>query len=175
LYSDGGCCKKNPSPYGISWAFVATDENDEEIYRESGHITTANCKGYKASNNLAEMIAAVKALEYARGNLAGNTLREITLYCDSELTLHTLFLGYSMKRLPRNVIQRMNGVLTAIRIGRAKHINWILVAGHPTKKDLEQGFKVKNKQKLPVSKYNVECDKMCRIEAAKLVPMSLVV
>lgn len=175
LYCDGSTAFKNPSPYGIAWAFIVTDENDEKIYEEAGVVTAQNCKGFKASNNLAEMLAAVKALEYASNNLdyiirVSVGPAELTLYSDSELTLNRLFRGYSMKLLPKNVQDRATAVVSKIKRDYYVHLQPVLLAGHPTKKQLAEGFKTKNNWNYPVSKWNVECDKLCSDAARKLIP-----
>jgi ribonuclease HI len=158
LFTDGGCSRKNPSPYGISWAYVAVDENDTIIKQESGAITTESCGKYKASNNLAEMIAAVKALEYA----AQNNGDSVILYSDSELTLNRIFKDYSKDGLPNNVVSRLGTAVAKIN-----KLSGILVGGHPSKKELKAGI---GKKGLPVSKYNVLCDKLCKEEAKTLLP-----
>lgn len=171
LYTDGGVCLKNPSQYGVSWAFVAVDENDTEVARGSNRITTPDCGRYKASNNLAEMIAAVRALEYAADNAVGVRIADtITLFSDSELTLNRLFRRYSTRLLPNNVVTRGEAALSTL--GKAGIlVEPVLLAGHPTKKNLADGFKLKKGKSYPVSKWNVLVDGLCTEEAAKLAPV----
>jgi ribonuclease HI len=176
LYADGGVCLKNPSEYGVSWAFVATDENDTEIFQASGNVTKEACRKFKASNNLAEMMAAVRAMEYAAQNW-DQVSQPLVLKSDSELTLNTIFKNYSTKRLPRNVAERC---VTAMERLALHHIpvEYVLLAGHPTKKNLADGYKEKlgsdgmTKRKYPVSIHNVTCDTLCGIESGKLAPKS---
>jgi ribonuclease HI len=158
LFTDGGCSRKNPSPYGISWAYVAADENDTIIKQDSGAISTALCGKFKASNNLAEMIAAVKALEFA----AHTQVQKATLYSDSELTLNRIFKDYSKDGLPKNVTARLGTAVAKIN-----KLDGVLVGGHPSKKELKAGV---GKKGLPVSEYNVLCDKLCKEEAKTLLP-----
>lgn len=165
IYSDGGVAKMNPSPYGITWAFVVVGEDDSMLYEASGRIATADCKGYKASNNLAEMIAAVKGLEYAVEYAEKFSPASVELFSDSELTLNRLFKAYSMVKLPKNVEQRAKSVLATL----GQLVSGTLVAGHPTKNDLVQGFKLKNGKRLPVSKWNVLADSLCAFQSKLLV------
>jgi ribonuclease HI len=172
LYTDGGVCRKNPSPYGLSWAFIAVDENGTILHEDSGRISTSDCKGYLASNNLAEMIAAVKALEWVvvfADNMKGmDEPVEFTLDSDSELTLNRIFKNYSIKKLPKNVIKRLGTALACLR-ELGVDLQYKLLAGHPTKKDLAQGFKEKKGKRYPVSSFNVYVDNLCKKQAKLLL------
>jgi ribonuclease HI len=170
IYTDGSTSWKNPSPYGVAWSFVAVDENDREVHREVGIVKTDDCKGFKASNNLVEMLAAIKGLEFAYARSDRSSV--IRLYSDSELTINRLFNHYSVKLLPKNVVERGNAVLVNFKLERV-NITPVLLAGHPTKKDLSQGFKVKKGKQYPVSKWNVLCDKLASEAAQTLIPISV--
>ncbi len=169
IYTDGGCAKKNPSPYGISWAFLAVDENNTVLHEDSGNISTENCKGYKASNNLAEMVAAIKGLEYVISTFKETymplTGTKITLLSDSELTLNRIFKRYSTDKLPNNVVQRLGTAIAKFRVAGIV-LNGSLVGGHPTKKELKAGV---DKRGLPVSEHNVRVDFLCKQQNKLLI------
>lgn len=169
IYTDGGVCKKNPSPYGLSWGFLSLDENDTVVHEDSGRVTTADCKGYKASNNLAEMIAAIKGLEYVIDSLKETYIplltTYVTLYSDSELTLNRIFKNYSTDKLPKGVVNRLGTVIAKFRVAGVT-LNGVLVGGHPTKKELKAGV---NKKGLPVSEFNVRVDLLCKEQNKLLV------
>src|SRR5689334_7039056 len=107
LYTDGGCSIKNPSPHGIAWAFVVVekfvDQSGVILHQESGAISTQQCGKFPATNNLAEMIAAVKGLEYIKRVFPET---KVDWYTDSELTRNRLLGGYSIEKLPKNVVER---------------------------------------------------------------------
>jgi ribonuclease HI len=172
LYTDGGVSQSNPSPPngGISWAFIAVDENGTIIHEESGRISTSDCKGFLASNNLAEAIAVVRALEWAviffENMKAMDEVIEFELFSDSELTLNRAFKGYSVKKLPTNVVERLGTALASLKDTK---LSYQLLAGHPTRKDLKQGFKEKKGKRYPVSSFNIYVDSLCKKQSKLLI------
>lgn len=152
LYADGGCVKKNPSPFAITWAWCAVDENDRRVIERGGIVLSQ--PGRPASNNWAEQIAIVLALEAMPDGWSG-------LVCsDSMIALGRVFKGWRTKNLPENIKQRAKDAVA--RLGK---IETRLLQGHPTKKDLENG--VGAKRGFPVSKHNVFCDEECNRQAKK--------
>jgi ribonuclease HI len=166
LYTDGSTPLKNPSPVGITYAFLVVDTSGIVIHEESGHLKTKDCGTYLASNNLAEMIAAVKALEYVAENIK-EADEKVTLCTDSELTAFRMFRGYSIAKLPKNVCSRLGTAFASIEEAGIT-LDFQLLAGHPTRADLAQGYKEKKGRQLPVSLYNVRVDKMCKDESKLL-------
>lgn len=72
IYTDGAC---EPNPGAGGWAFVAFDEEGNELfYRNGGQV--------EATNNIMEMTGLLSALEYA----AWSEMRvsETTIYSDSQ-------------------------------------------------------------------------------------------
>jgi len=164
IYTDGGCLLKNPSPYGGMWSWCAVDTldarplikniivggvNSEQkiIAHDSGLVQVR--AGQLFTNNNAEMIAAVKALEAMPDGWTG------VLYSDSEVTLGRLFKNHALNGLAPNVVERMRAVLK--RVGKVKGV---LLQGHPTRADLATG--IGKKRGLPVSVHNVFCDNECK-------------
>jgi ribonuclease HI len=172
LYTDGGCAGANPSKVGIAWAFCVVEREEVPgtsswgnpkyivLHKESGALTKDQCGKFSPTNNLAEMIAAVRGLEYCKRVFPD---APILLFSDSELTLKRLFEGYSMEKLPKNVQQRAWDVTLHFngRLGK------VLVKGHPTKKELSAGQSKDGKY--PVSEFNVLADKLCKEECKKLL------
>jgi hypothetical protein len=77
-----------------------------------------------------------------------------TLFTDSEVTQKRLLNKRAkFTNTPEWLIER---VQKAKRVGKWKVS---LLAGHPTRADLKRGYKQRNK--LPVSIFNKECDLMC--------------
>lgn len=163
LYTDGGLLSGNPSDIGGMWAWCGVDTIDErplvkgklpggvnveqEIVAHESGIVLAK-PHFPITNNVAEMMAAIKALEATPVGWSG------ILYSDSEVTLGRLFRRNALNGLPSNVVQRLMRVLQ--RMGDVKGI---LLQGHPTKQDLRDGFG--KKRGYPVSKHNVWCDLEC--------------
>lgn len=150
LYADGGVIFKNPSPYGGTWAFCLVKDN-EIISSGSGIILPSEFGGKPVTNNVSEMYAVIKGLESLPENWSG------IVYSDSQVTLGRVF----------GVFKSFDGIPHSLRIalynakGRLsnKHkIGHILVAGHPTKKELASGT---GKNGNIVSRFNVWCDKEC--------------
>jgi ribonuclease HI len=166
LYTDGGVILKNPSPYGGTWAWVGVDAEGNIVREDSGFVPAP--EGRVVTNNHTEQMAIVKALEAMEAGWTGRVLS------DSQLALGRVFLGWKEKNLPENLKRRTAAVLTRVNVTET-----VLLKGHPTKKDLEQGYQIKRvkyyqsgpfipsvayrEERRPVSIYNVRCDELCNL------------
>jgi len=83
VYSDATCRKKDNSPTGLSAiAFVIKDSTDYIVHRYSEFIG-------KTTNNVAEYVAIIKALEYIKSRLeAKDPISHISMYSDSQLVVN---------------------------------------------------------------------------------------
>ncbi len=156
LYTDGGCIQRNPSSIGGTWAWVLVE--DGRVFAEDGQIVASAsgvipANGTPVSNNVAELVAAVRGLEALPRGWSGR------FCCDSQVTIGRLFWGYPFRGVPQELVER------AQKAVRNLWIRPVLLQGHPTKADLERGIGVK--RGLPVSKWNVAVDRMCQEEARK--------
>lgn len=162
LYTDGGVAIKNPSPFGLSWAFcVVHGGTDTLIHHDAGrvHLSQLEKLGkYRATNNLAEMIAAVKGFEYVKEHYPENLCR---WFPDSQFTYNRVFNSYSTALLPKILVDRLHKSRTYLITGT-------MVASHPTKKELARGFREKDGKTTLVSEWNVFVDKLCK-EQSKLL------
>lgn len=154
VYTDGGVIKKNPSPFGGTWAWCGVDKDGNRIVEKSGSVPATETR--TVSNNHTEQIAIVKALEFLPDNWNG------TVYSDSMVALGRVFDSWSERNLPKNISMRSKAAVA--RLGK---IDRVLLQGHPTKADLECG--IGKKRNLPVSIHNVWCDKACGLEAKKFI------
>lgn len=154
IYCDGGVCGKNPSKIGGTWAWCWVNEDDCLIGHDSGFVTPGMMKTKSVTNNQTELLAAVTALASV-GLFKGWSG---TLYTDSLVTLYRVTDGVSFNAVPGWLEERAR----LIREGRKYRVK--LVAGHPTRKELLSGVRLRNG--LPVSHWNAFCDKLCR-EAAE--------
>jgi ribonuclease HI len=148
LYCDGGVIWSGThggSSIGGTWAYCGVDENNELVISDSGFVKVESPKG--TTNNHTEFIAAVKALEAMDAGWSG------TLACDSKITLGRLFEGSPTKNLPNEWVIRAKDALERLSVITPMHLD-----GHATKEQLKAGI---GKNGNPVSKWNVECDKMC--------------
>jgi ribonuclease HI len=145
LYCDGGVALKNPSPYCGTWAWLLV-EHDKELQRGSGIVEPADVGLPTVSNNLTELLAALRALQGVPEGWEG------TLFTDSGVTMYRIAQP-DRRTLPKFWYEMLVG------LKRTRKFQVVLVGGHPTKADLKKGF---NKDGKPVSKWNVACDKMCR-------------
>lgn len=164
VFCDGGVIKVNPSPHGGTWAYYLLDENGVEIGAGSGFVLPANapcptsanywhCGLETVSNNVTELVAVVFALQHLPEDFDG------VLHSDSHVTLCRMRHGKSWKGVPQSLIE-------AAMIERERHSNvqYVLLDGHPTAKQLEAKI---GKRGNPCSPWNVKCDKRCG-ELAKL-------
>jgi ribonuclease HI len=137
--------KKNPSPFGGTWAWVLT-EDGKVLDKDSGKLFPNG--GKPTSNNFSELFAATEALEAMPDNFFGGIL-----YTDSRITLLRLTTSNSFKGIPDWLRIR------TLDLRRNRKWKVVLVAGHPTKIELKQGFRKRNG--LPTSKWNQWCDREC--------------
>ena len=151
LTTDGGVVGKNPSDFGGTWAFVATDKDDNLVFYRSGFYQAV---GQPTTNNHTEMFAAIMALESMPEGWSG------TLVSDSQITLGRLFEGWRNKNLPNDLVTRAQKALKRLGTVKGNHVD-----GHPTKAHLEAGI---GKRGNPVSKWNVVADQLCNREVARV-------
>jgi ribonuclease HI len=144
LYTDGGVIKKNPSEWGGTYAWCGVNERGERVVVGSGLILAAGM-----TNNIAEFVAAVSALEMMPDQWSGK------LYSDSQITLGRLCWGWKLMGIPPEWATRGSAVLK--RLGE---IEPVLLQGHPTRADLAAG--IGKKRNLPVSEHNVWADRECQ-------------
>lgn len=152
VYCDGGLIGPNPSPVGGTWAWVWV-HGGIQGRSASGIITPSDFEMPTISNNHTELLAAVRALESTPKGWTG------TLCSDSQVTLHRLSQGTTFNNVPRWLVDR------TLQATRSRRCKVKLMAGHPTKIELQQGFRERNQ--LPTSKWNCWCDIECRRLAAK--------
>ena len=150
IYIDGGVIQSNPSIHGGTWAFIAGD------MRKSGVVTPRMTGFPMVTNNYTELYAAVMALEQMPDGWSG------TIHTDSLITLRRLtYRKAKMNGIDEQLKMRLD--LARHRLGKIKVLH---VSGHPTKEELAAGKCTKGR---PVSPLNVECDKMCQVEAMRFL------
>lgn len=153
-YCDGGVIGPNPSRMGVTWAYCWVGAGDVRLSAASGVVEPADFGMEKLTNNHSELYAAVRCLEALGPDWRG------TLHTDSLVTLNRL-----VRRQPgfENCPQWLINRTLAVR----RHRKWdvLLVAGHPTKDEIRTGFARRNG--LPVSQWNVLCDKLCTAAAGR--------
>lgn len=152
LFCDGGCVGRNPSPLGGTWAYVAVDDAGQLSWSDSGWLGPKRCGG-AVSNNVAELYAAVKALESVVPSCLGK------LHTDSAVTRFRLLGGGDLRTVPGWLRRRLEAVRWVETCGV------VLLGGHATKRELRDGRRARNG--LPVSEWNGLCDRMCRRAAQR--------
>lgn len=146
LFTDGGTIGKNPSDIGATWAWVGINEDEAVACHDYG-VIKATPEWPTVSNNYGEFYALLKGLEAMPQAWSGR------VYCDSQLTLGRFFHGWKNKNIPESLITRAQAAVH--RIGK---VTPTLLAGHPSKSDLEKGVTPDGR---PVSEWNVFVDKLC--------------
>lgn len=147
VYADGGCIQKNPSPYGVMWAWCGVNADDQRIVERGGVIPSTPTRQW--TNNIAEQVALVLALEAMPDGWSG-------MVCsDSQIALGRLFKDWRTRNLPENVTRRGH-----VAIARLGVLEPVLLQGHPSAAELATG--VGSKNGFPVSAHNVWADKKCQ-------------
>lgn len=156
LFCDGGCLSAHPSKLGGTWAWVQVNDAGERLGFKSGVILPGDYGVESVSNNLAEMVAAIEALESVDPGWNGK------LYTDSNITrIRLVYPKAKMNGIPPALQDRLRALRSTLG---AFHVE--LIAGHPTIADLARG---KNGDGQPVSSHNVFCDDLCGVQARKFL------
>jgi ribonuclease HI len=150
IYCDGGVIGPNPSRYGGTWCWCQV-ENNQIIKHASGIVTPQLMGVEKITNNLTELYAAVAALSSAPKKWNG------TLHTDSRVTMLRLLGSPRFSGIPDWLVE------DTLSVRKDKMWSVHLVAGHPTRKEMQMGFREKNG--FPASKWNIFCDKECSLLA----------
>lgn len=150
VYCDGGVIRRNPSPFGGTWAFALVTSDDVCLHSDSGLFLST--PSFKVTNNISEQVAIIKALEFLPEKWSG------TVCSDSLVALGRTFNGWKKNNLPRNVIERLDSVLT-----KFNSLDYELLQGHPSREELIVGRGSRTGQR--VSIHNVLCDNLCSSQA----------
>ena len=172
LYTDGGCCLANPSPYCAQWAYCHVGEDGTHLKEMSGIILRAEDPDKRPAvrpdrvivvpsseinpsgltNQLSELVALTLGVESLPHGWSGH------IYSDSESALGRMFGTKSMGGIPEEWQYRCR--LAPERLARYE---WTLLGGHPTKADLESGVRAARagKRALPCSVHQHWADLEC--------------
>lgn len=154
-YADGGVAGVNPSAIGGTWAWVHVS-GGVAVREASGAVTPAQAGLPRITNNLTELLACLHCLEALPDGWDG------TLYTDSNVTRCRLVNDDpGMAGIPEDMQARAWDA--RLRLGRFKVV---LLDGHPTQAQLASGV---GKRGNPCSPWNVRADRLCGIEAKKLL------
>jgi hypothetical protein len=131
--------------------------DNQAVSEGAGCITPEEAGMRSISNNFSELLAAVRGMESLPAGWSG------TIYTDSMITQRRIVKrGRYLKRAKMNGIPEWLRDQTDAAKSRLGAFRVVLLAGHPTRKDLARGCR---EDGLPVSKWNVMCDRMCGVQA----------
>lgn len=150
LYTDGGLVLRNPSTIGGAWAYVITDQNDEEMLRASGAIKPMDIGMEAVTNQYVELLAVYIGMQQLPDGFAGKIL------LDSDVT------RYRLDRAKRGRFRGIPAEFEAkilAQMARMGDYKLILLQSHPKLAELEAGISTTGR---PVSKHNKACDYLCR-------------
>lgn len=154
LFSDGGVVARNPSLLGGTWAWRLVAADGVTVLREeSGLVLPEEVGLERVTNNLTELLAAVRALEAMPDGWEG------VLYTDSQITLYRVERRAAtakqarMAGIPPDLIARRDTLHDRLGPYRLS-----LLGGHPTREELAAG---KRRDGMPCSPHNVACDEAC--------------
>jgi ribonuclease HI len=159
IYCDGGVIARNPSEVGGTWAWCLVVDDTMKLYRSGVIVPVA---GTVITNNMSELYAAIMAIETLPRGWDG------TIRSDSRVTIGRISRGWNLRNVPEDLARLVDAVRTRLAdeadLGFA---TFELVQGHPSREDLARG--VGRKRNLPVSKWNVWCDRECNRVGAQYV------
>lgn len=195
IYCDGGVYQKNPSPHlGAAVCVVPWEEDKKAGISEFAHregvillpgegpwrsyvlcgmlVHSLHTGTEVVSNNAAELSGLILCMHVHRNYLElGEKIHNTTIYTDSSCAsswFDHLWDGKRPPSIPEGVVEFYKMTVSGRYRARGKP-STKLVAGHPTKKDIERGYKEKQywqdnaywQERTPVSLYNVCCDRLC--------------
>jgi ribonuclease HI len=153
-YADGGVIGRNPSKLGGTWAYRLVNSEGICLVKDQGIVTPEMAGLPTITNNLMELYAVLKAMQYLPDGWKGSILT------DSQVTVYRISRTMDLRRFQGiPVILREELRKQRKRLGRYTTIQ---VGGHPTEEDLERGHNGKS----PVSLHNVYCDLACQEASA---------
>lgn len=154
LFCDGGVYPDgngipSASCIGGMWAYCYVNKKGERVHSNCGTVKAGYYGLERITNNLSELLAAVKGMEGLPDGWAG------TIYTDSQVTMFRIRNhNPSFLNIPKELVARVWAQRK--RLGKYKVV---LLQGHPTIQDLKKGIGAK--RGLPVSEHNVYCDAEC--------------
>jgi len=154
LFTDGGVISSNPSAIGGTWSWVRVCDGEELEFRH-GVLLPVHTQTATVSNNNTEFIALCRGILALPDDWRG------TVASDSLIALGWVFKGYDTTNIPASLRRRIPEVRA-----KAAKLDHILLAGHPSRKDLAAGRRLSKLPAYPVSIHNVRCDTLCN-EAAE--------
>jgi hypothetical protein len=174
LYADGGLALANPSIIGgaFAWCGVGTldarprikgslpgglDHDSPRLIAGSNYMVKP-AKMDCVTNNQVELWAVIRALESMPPNWSGRVCT------DSQCTIGRVFHNQACRNVPEGMIARLRLVQAHVNL---KKCEYVLLAGHPAKDDLEAGFH--KKKGLPVSVHQDYCDRQCDREIERMI------
>ena len=143
VFCDGSTINANPSTLGgaFAWCHVVAGER---IVEAMGIIPIGWCGLSAITNNVAELVAAVEAVEALPSGMP------CVLYSDSQVTLRRFNYGKGWKGVPDPLRWRVEAIRD--RVYRVR-----VLAGHPTRKQLVNG---RGRKGMLVSVHNYWADRL---------------
>ena len=118
VYFDGLCKPINPN--GVATYGFLIYKSGSKVHEESG-LVGAGCLGNEVTNNIAEYIALIKALEWLVKNKLTN--EEITVKGDSQLVIRQLNKTYSVRA--SRIVLLYEKALSVIKRFKSIKFTWI--------------------------------------------------
>ena len=150
LWCDGGLMGRNPSRLGGTWCYCHVKTGERIGYQAGLILPRKHVEADSVTNNVAELVAALRALASVPEDWDG------VINTDSRITLLRITKGMAPHTpgVPEDLRQEF------LQLHRTRRWRAVLVAGHPNKKELARGYRLRNG--LPASKHNVFCDEECQ-------------
>lgn len=160
LYTDGGLVLRNPSEIGGSWAYVLTDQDDEELLRASGIIRPSDVGPGVTSvtNNYMELLAVTIGMQQLPPLWSGKIL------LDSHVTI-TRIDKVRARPSFRGVPPELEAKVLSEKARLGDYLV-VLLQGHPRLAELKTGIANTGR---PVSIHNKTCDYLCRGSTTRLL------
>lgn len=162
VFTDGGCAGgQSPSRVGGCCTAIVVNDKDEIVAIEQEVLTPESVGFDYVSSNIAELTGLLLGIETM---VAVSSIRSFTLCGDNQNSLCWYSGEWRRDGVIPSLMRRMGDVQSMAASLRVEILP-VLLAGHPSKSDLEKGYKAKVGKSAvrhyPVSKYNVYADSLC--------------
>lgn len=132
IWTDGACVFNGQIGAKAAWSFVSPIKHSQKVVEKAGLV-----EGPKQTNNVAEAMAILHALEWA----AKNNFRKIKIYSDSQITLHNLKKSAKQIKQNQEIFQKIEDIIKQYNL----NVYFEKVLGHSGNMNNERADRLANK------------------------------
>jgi ribonuclease HI len=180
LYTDGGIAGANPSPVGGAYTFLLIENEgtvkETVLHKECHSVTPDNIRMPVVTSPNVEVAAIAYGLDECVEIISKSEYiplkdRKVLVRTDCQVAMEWMRGTYNKRSIPGTILIQVDRVLRRLDLYHIK-VEYELLAGHPNRQNLAEGFRMKGERKYPVSKHNVTVDLLCQRACQSLLEES---